>query len=595
MIISFDTEGANDYRGFISAAFIGPDFQHYFEKRLDALDFILSYRTTKSLFVATNLDYDLAMIFGRNFDLLKYFYADSRLLYATFNDNTNNVQFRDTVRAIGFYSVATLGKMVGIEKLPTPRVLVPDLIDRPLWVCDKHDEVECIECYCINDALITREAYIMFDNQMKEFNSELKPTIAATSVSLWQRSTLKKLQRTLDRSYDEQVRESYYGGRTEVFKVGLQTNVNEYDVNSLYPYVMSKFSYPDTDKLSFHSFDHNYSKISDREGVANVDISCPNSYIPVLPYRYGDKLIFPTGSFTGTYTLPELRFAVQHGCKIDNVNWSLTTFETLRPFERHINLLYNLRLQYKAQNNPAEQVVKILMNSLYGKFGQRQRGSLGWLREITDDDFNNPINPVNVYEFNETAMVIDSFTSKYTPTYLNVMWAAYITSYARIHLYSLMEQLDFSVYYCDTDAIFTSSTLETGENLGQVKLEFNTPRAFFISPKFYHYIDSDGNPRYKVKGVPAKNQQEYYDGNQVTFTIPVSIIQGLKSGLVPASWKIITRNYHYSFDKRRLLPRDTKGFTGYLETSPIELIDGEPSDLIDSKELKSFIESMRDE
>lgn len=582
-----------DERGFVGCAFVGPEFERYYTNRYEAMNYMESLKYEDVLFVATNLDYDLAMVFGPNIEKLRYFYADNRLLYAEFNDKSSNCQFWDTIRCIGFYSVATLGKMVGINKLPTPRVLLDESVNRPLWVCDKHDEVECIECYCIQDARITREAYMMFSREMQSLNCPLKTTIASTAINLWKNSTPRKLQKSLRKDYDSMCREAYYGGRAEVFRVGYADYINEYDVNSLYPYVMRTFQYPNTDHLAFLSFDHKWSKIEDREGVANVELVAPDIKIPLLPYRYSNKLIFPTGTFEGTYTLVELRKAVQLGYEILNVNWSLTTFETIQPFRHFVDGLYKYRLLYKSSGNPLENVYKILLNSTYGKFGQRQSGSIGWLREIEAKDFDAPIHPVNVIDLNKTAMVIDQINNSYTPTYLNVLWASYITAYARLHLYSLMEQVDFNVYYCDTDAIFTPEKMETSDSLGAVKEEISGHSGVFISPKFYSVTDNNGNTSYKVKGVPSGKQQQYYDGDQVTFTIPVSIMQGLKNGITPASWQIIQRTYHYEFDKRRLEPLDTNGFTGYATTSPVKLVNGDPDDLISSSELKSLVTKLR--
>ena len=50
--------------------------------------------------------------------------------------------------------------------------------------------------------------------------------------------------------------------------------------------------------------------------------------------------------------------------------------------------------------------------------------------------------------------------------------AALITSYARVHLYELMEKAGLEhIYYCDTDSIFTDIAMQTNNELGGIKNE----------------------------------------------------------------------------------------------------------------------------
>ena len=79
----------------------------------------------------------------------------------------------------------------------------------------------------------------------------------------------------------------------------------------------------------------------------------------------------------------------------------------------------------------------------------------------------------------------------------NIAIASAITSYARIHM--LKYKLSDSVYYTDTDSIFTSEPLnpsEIGPELGEMKDELDgctISKAYFLGIKQYGYQYQDKN------------------------------------------------------------------------------------------------------
>jgi hypothetical protein len=75
-------------------------------------------------------------------------------------------------------------------------------------------------------------------------------SISGLSLKIFMNNYLKdkientyKLYNTIDGYKNAILRDSYFGGRTEVYKPYLE-NGYVYDVNSLYPYVMKEFDYP---------------------------------------------------------------------------------------------------------------------------------------------------------------------------------------------------------------------------------------------------------------------------------------------------------------------------------------------------------------
>ncbi len=108
------------------------------------------------------------------------------------------------------------------------------------------------------------------------------------------------------------IRESYYGGRTEVYThlEGLVLNepwrpvafnkesdqpLNYYDVNSLYPAVMREKLMP-----LGNIFTEDNPKLSEVFGFCYAKIVAPSTLKrPILPFRLKGKIILATGSWTG--------------------------------------------------------------------------------------------------------------------------------------------------------------------------------------------------------------------------------------------------------------------------------------------------------
>src|SRR5450755_4086542 len=68
----------------------------------------------------------------------------------------------------------------------------------------------------------------------------------------------------------------------------------------------------------------------------------------------------------------EMKNAVKYGYKID-VLWGYT-FKSENIFKNYVDYLYNFRLNYP-KSDPMNFIAKILLNSLYGRFGMNDNFS----------------------------------------------------------------------------------------------------------------------------------------------------------------------------------------------------------------------------
>jgi hypothetical protein len=210
------------------------------------------------------------------------------------------------------------------------------------------------------------------------------------------------------------------------------------------------------------------------------------------------------------------------------------TMPLATPIERD----FALRLKFEAESDPAAQVVKLALNSLYGKTAQRQ---------------------------------VDRFR---TPPFRNYLWAGYITAQTRAQLSDVIREVgERSVFATMTDGTLTNGSIPTGDELGAWSCE-DVACAAILGPGIYRTYNSDGSPgEHKNRGF-SKEPIAYedildrwwaYDFDDVA--IPVRRFIGM--GLALAS-----REHRKNFLTFSTLPRMLACplMVGTTKRLPIELI-----------------------
>ena len=277
---------------------------------------------------------------------------------------------------------------------------------------------------------------------------------------------------------EEFVRQAYYGGRVEIFKM-IAENVREYDVNSMYVSAMLN-PLPCGSKGAWASgYD-----FSDENTVGFLDctVECPdNLLIPLLPVKTPEgKLIFPIGTWRGTYFSAEVKEALKHGYKIEVTRALIFPCDTY--LKDYAQDTWNLRIANPGKN-PINITAKLLGNGLYGKFAQeREREMI-----LSNVDFEEGCKNGWKLVFPEYNLwKVPTFSD--SPAILPYISAA-ITSYSRIALHRFLMLKPEKVVYCDTDSVFIEDDeLPHGKGLGELKFEDSYEKFAAIQPKFYYAV-----------------------------------------------------------------------------------------------------------
>ncbi|TWW56103.1 hypothetical protein D4764_08G0000900 [Takifugu flavidus] len=315
-------------------------------------------------------------------------------------------------------------------------------------------------------------------------------------------------------------RKALFGGRTSALKLrhtaAPDETIHYVDVTSLYPFVNSTCSYP---------FGHPVIIYKDFEdprsyyGFIRATVYPPRGLLfPVLPHKSeGGKLLFTLcrtcaetnneggpcehddegRALTGVWVTVEFIKALEVGYRVGKITevWhfdksSDTVFtdyihtflkgkqeasgypaeatdresreKYIRDYQEHQGILLDAG---KIETNPVKrQVAKLCLNSLWGKFAQRD----------------------NLFK---TTIVSDP------KEFFSYMFSAFTTAHARLKLYSYLEKLQDRVFYIDTDSLIYlvkegEKPLELGNYLGDLtdELDGDSIQEFAAAgPKSYAY------------------------------------------------------------------------------------------------------------
>jgi len=320
----------------------------------------------------------------------------------------------------------------------------------------------------------------------------------------------------------------YRGGRNELYSNNEYNDIIDVDINSLYPYVMKYFKYSIKlkKKLNVNKISIDYLLTSIKEQtynyIFNVDFYLKGKRNPVMLKSKSGKLMqFQEGK---NIWITGQEFYYLHEVAIVKINECYQLYNG-DLFSGYVDKFY----EYKKNSGGVEkQFYKLMLNSLYGKFGQHKKikhftnyEELGEIGIILKNAYNQgksymKVNEVNYSLYPEFCVFSEDKESKYP-----ILIAAEITANARLTNYIKQRELGFdNVIYTDTDSFFCKRNEKTteiinkylGEEIGMWKVE-NEGKFIGYACKNYEFIDNNGKIHRKLKGVKKNavklNENEY--------------------------------------------------------------------------------------
>lgn len=478
---------------------------------------------------ATNLEYDLLNLFGPE-RISEVFLRWGRNFLV--GARWQGIEFRDTVRHIPV-GVEQLGELIGMKKLET--ALFKNRAKKPT-------EAQLVR-RCLRDAGITfrtaKELHAIYHG----LGERPRLTLASTARSLWQEQYFKaEVYRPLDEIW-EAAGAAYYGGRTEPFRIGDFGPVTVIDVASMFPWAMTAGAFP----IPWGAF-RRVARVDELQstGVYRVRASS-NMELPLLPHRTEQGLIYPNGDFEGWYVGEELQYFKRLGGTL-RVLEGFEFFDECRPFDEYVADLFQKK---QAARGPLRMIFKLLLNALYGKFGQKGEKVVSMPLERFQKLDRAPLdfrvwNGLAVYR-------IDGVP----PPWGNNVWPAIVTARARVRLHQEMKKVldrGGKLFYCDTDSVmfdlkgarYPSSVSKPG----RFELRGRFKRILIVGKKEYALEDFDGKIELHAKGVPMIARQSYLETGKAEFQRPTRLLESTRTGNAPNVWTTRTKQRRVSFASR---------------------------------------------
>ena len=372
-------------------------------------------------------------------------------------------------------------------------------------------------------------------------------------------------------------RKAFYGGRTGAVSVHAVASEEEQiryvDITSLYPWVNKNAVYPiGHPTILTQPRDQD---IANYFGIALVDILAPpNLFHPVLPVRSNGKLTFPLCGkcvqeeqskamlersdfckhtpeermLRGTWCTPEIKKAVQKGYRVIRIHevWNFAQQQE-GLFRDYVNTWLQCKqeasgwplwcdteakkqqylTQYKERegidldyasiqkNAGRKACAKLMLNSFWGKFGERQN-------KPRTDTITSPsqlfpllfhshkiVSTLRICNEDVLEVVSTDIDDNVVPSNkTNVFIASFTTAWARLRLYEAIDVLQKQVLYYDTDSVIYrwkagQPYIPVGDYLGQFKdeIEGDVIEEFVSGgAKNYGYTTRGGKTECKVRG-----------------------------------------------------------------------------------------------
>ena len=250
-----------------------------------------------------------------------------------------------------------------------------------------------------------------------------------------------------------------------------------YDVNSLYPYVMNEFAYPVGTPTYFEG--DILKENPEVFGFFYCKIQTPNNLLhPILQLHHktegGTRTVSPLGNFSGWFFSEELKNSTNFGYEFEVIRGY--TFEKEYIFKDYVESIYNLRLSYP-KTDPMNYTAKILLNSLYGRFGMNDEFNIldivnkEGLKEIEESNFSIenivPLMSGKIEKYlisynNPDNQIITKMDGNKETHNINIAIASAVTAYARIHMSQFKNKPNLpNLYYSDTDSLYFDGPLDS--------------------------------------------------------------------------------------------------------------------------------------
>jgi hypothetical protein len=315
------------------------------------------------------------------------------------------------------------------------------------------------------------------------------------------------------------------GGRIAIVRPRARGPGSHHDICNAYPAQLAKAELPVGACRQLGSRQAALALDNARPGLYSVTAHIPeDSFLPPLPWHHGGQLVFPTGTISGMWTLPELACAAERGVTFERVHAALVWEATAPVFGELVARWYEIR-RGVGRKTPLGQWIGRLAKALTGKFSERperQRvimhpekisictrkgscrdgctGRCGAYRQI---DLDGHIWAIPYQKLGPSAYP---------------QWSAYLRAMTRVQWLEQAEKLARTGDLCfgNTDSLWHTSRASPaplGDGLGQWEYQHGWTNLDVRSASTYAFTDDEKILR--VRGVPGLSPEDWKRGHGI--------------------------------------------------------------------------------
>jgi len=298
--------------------------------------------------------------------------------------------------------------------------------------------------------------------------------------------------------------------------------------------------------------------------IAEVVVNTPEACYGI---KYNGRLVFPIGQFRATLNSCELTYGIDRGYIKEVLDFAI--YQRGNVFSHYVDFFYNKRLEFaKTGNEVYSYLCKLMLNSLYGKFGQliEEWKPVGYDNTRLYDYWTEwDVKTKTLHTFRCLNHWVEEKIGSSEGFNSLVAIPSEVTAHSRMYLWKLITLAGHDhIYYCDTDSLivdkFGLANLKefiSPTELGLLKIEGKARKLIIYGLKDYRF----GN-KVVIKGIPKEAKKVADDVYEVYQSL------GIKSGLHAQELnKVIWRKM-----QKHLTRQYKKGtVTASGEVKPLEL------------------------
>ena len=301
----------------------------------------------------------------------------------------------------------------------------------------KYCELDCISLYQV----IFKFNEMIFN--LFSLNIHKYPTLPSLAFGIFRSKFL--IENTIPQlsgKIASDIRSGYTGGAVDVYIPKSKPNIKMkcLDVNSLYPSQMQERLMPVGNPTYFNGnirlIDPNAFGFFYCEVIAPDNIKHPILQTHVKTNK-GIRTIAPIGTWEDMLFSEEMDNAIKYGYQF-KILWGYT-FESSNIFKEYVDFLFEFRQRYPS-SHPLNFIAKILLNSLYGRFGMDDDfPEISVIHKDYFADFENKylddiIDKIKIDNYFIVFYKTENTFEDINTHNVSISIAATITAYSRIHM-----------------------------------------------------------------------------------------------------------------------------------------------------------------